>query len=40
MADNSMANMELVNHPARGIYFLRAQDIGNNRQFLTKVIVN
>jgi hypothetical protein len=40
MAGNSMANMELVNHPAKGIYFLRAQDIGNNRQFLTKVIVN
>ncbi len=40
MAGNSLANMELISHPAKGIYFLRAQDISNNRQFLTKVIVN
>ncbi len=40
MGGNSLASMELTNHPARGIYFLRAQDISNNRQFLTKVIVD
>jgi hypothetical protein len=37
---NSMANMDLLNKPAHGIYFLRAVNQANNRQFLTKVIVN
>jgi len=40
LAGNSMANMDLLNKPARGIYFLRAVNQANNKQFLTKVIVN
>jgi len=40
LAGGSMANMDLLNRPARGIYFLRAVNQGNNKQFLTKVIVN
>jgi hypothetical protein len=37
---NSLAAMELSGHPAKGIYFLRAQDIIRNRQYLTRVIVD
>ena len=40
MSGNGVANMNLLNKPARGIYFLRALNQANNRQFLTKVIVN
>ncbi len=40
MGGNGLASMELSSHPARGIYFLRARDTGNNHQFLTKVIVD
>jgi hypothetical protein len=40
MSGNGIANMNLLNKPARGIYFLRALNQSNNRQFLTKVIVN
>ncbi|HEY4154746.1 MAG TPA: T9SS type A sorting domain-containing protein, partial [Puia sp.] len=40
MAGNSVASMELAGHPARGVYLLRAQDLGGNRMFLTKVIVD
>jgi hypothetical protein len=40
MGGSSLATLELNSHPARGIYFLRAQSVGNNRQFLTKVIVD
>jgi len=36
----SITNMDLSNKPASGIYFLRAANTANNRQFLTKVIVN
>ena len=36
----SITNMDLSNKPASGIYFLRAVNMSNNRQFLTKVIVN
>jgi hypothetical protein len=36
----SITNMDLANKPASGIYFLRAVNMANNRQFLTKVIVN
>jgi hypothetical protein len=36
----SITNMDLSNKPASGIYFLRAVNTANNRQFLTKVIVN
>jgi hypothetical protein len=36
----SITNMDLSNKPASGIYFLRAVNVANNRQFLTKVIVN
>jgi len=40
LSGTSMANMDLINKPANGIYFLRAVNLSNNRQFLTKVIVN
>ncbi len=40
LSGSSMANMDLMNKPANGIYFLRAVNLSNNRQFLTKVIVN
>jgi hypothetical protein len=40
LAGTTMANMDLSAKPARGIYFLRAVNQGNNKQFLTKVIVN
>jgi Secretion system C-terminal sorting domain len=36
----SITNMDLLIKPASGIYFLRAVNMANNRQFLTKVIVN
>jgi Secretion system C-terminal sorting domain len=36
----SITNMDLSIKPASGIYFLRAANVANNRQFLTKVIVN
>ena len=36
----SITNMDLSIKPASGIYFLRAVNVANNRQFLTKVIVN
>jgi hypothetical protein len=36
----SMANLDLSTKPARGIYFLRALNLANNKLFLTKVIVN
>jgi hypothetical protein len=36
----SITNMDLSHKPASGIYFLRAVNMANNRQFLTKVIVN
>lgn len=37
---STMTNMELSVKPASGIYFLRAINPANNKQFLTKVIVN
>jgi hypothetical protein len=40
LSGTSIANMDLSGKPASGIYFLRAVDMANNRQFLTKVIVN
>ncbi len=40
LSGSSMTNMDLLNKPANGIYFLRAVNLSNNRQFLTKVIVN
>jgi hypothetical protein len=40
LAGNSIANLDLSTKPASGIYFLRAVNRANNRQFLTKVIVN
>jgi hypothetical protein len=40
MSGNGVASMNLLNKPARGIYFLRALNQSNNKQFLTKVIVN
>lgn len=40
LTGSSLANMDLMRKPASGIYFLRAVNLGNNRQFLTKVIVN
>jgi hypothetical protein len=40
LSGTTIANMDLSGKPASGIYFLRAVDIANNRQFLTKVIVN
>jgi hypothetical protein len=36
----TITNMDLSSKPASGIYFLRALNVANNRQFLTKVIVN
>jgi hypothetical protein len=40
MEGNSLASMEITNHLAKGIYFLRALGVSNNRQFLTKVLVD
>jgi hypothetical protein len=40
LSGSSFTNMDLSVKPAGGIYFLRAVDITNNRQFLTKVLVN
>jgi hypothetical protein len=40
LQENSLATMDLSGRPARGVYFLRARDLGRNRQFMTKVIVN
>jgi Secretion system C-terminal sorting domain len=40
LSGTSIANMDLSTKPASGIYFLRALNLANNRQFLTKVIVN
>jgi len=40
LTGNSMASMDLSLKPASGIYFLRAVDQANKRQFLSKVIVN
>ena len=40
LSGSSVTNMDLLHRPARGIYFLRALNQANNRQFLTKVIVN
>jgi len=40
LSGTSLANMDLSVKPASGIYFLRAVDQANKRQFLTKVIVN
>ena len=40
LSGSSITNMDLSNKPASGIYFLRAVNLANNRQFLTKVIVN
>jgi hypothetical protein len=40
LQENSLATMDLSGRPARGVYFLRARDLGRTRQFMTKVIVN
>ncbi len=40
LSGTSITNMDLSTKPASGIYFLRAVNMANNRQFLTKVIVN
>ena len=40
LSGSSVGNMNLSNKPASGIYFLRAVNVTNNRQFLAKVIVN
>ena len=40
LSGSSMTNMDLSVKPASGIYFLRAVNLANNKQFLTKVIVN
>jgi hypothetical protein len=40
LSGTSITNLDLSNKPASGIYFLRAMNMANNQQFLTKVIVN
>jgi hypothetical protein len=40
LSGTTMTNMDLMGKPASGIYFLRAVDLANKKQFLTKVIVN
>ncbi len=40
LSGSNITSMELANKPASGIYFLRVVDIANNKQFLTKVLVN
>ena len=40
LVGSSVTNMDLTVKPASGIYFLRAVNPANNKQFLTKVIVN
>ena len=40
LSGTSLAGMDLTHKPSSGIYFIRAVDQGNKRQFLTKVIVN
>jgi hypothetical protein len=40
LSGNSIINLDLSIKPASGIYFLRAVNQVNNKQFLTKVIVN
>jgi hypothetical protein len=40
LSGTSITNMDLSHKPASGIYFLRAVNMVNNHQFLTKVIVN
>jgi hypothetical protein len=37
---SSLTNMELTRKPANGVYFLRVVNQANNRQFLSKVLVN
>jgi len=40
LSGSSIAGMDLAHKPASGIYFIRAVNQVNKRQFLTKVIVN
>jgi hypothetical protein len=40
LSGTTITNMDLTNKPSSGIYFLRAVNVANNSQFLTKVIVN
>ena len=40
LSGTSLAGMDLAHKPSSGIYFIRAVNLTNKRQFLTKVIVN
>jgi hypothetical protein len=37
MNGNSQTDFDLVNHPAKGLYVLRARNMASNKQYITKV---
>ena len=36
----NLVNLDLNNHPAKGLYLLRAKDLTNNQQYVTKVLID
>jgi hypothetical protein len=35
----NLVNLDISNHPAKGIYFLRAEDPAHNRKYITKLLI-
>jgi len=40
LSGSNMTRLDLDTHPIRGLYFLRAKNISNNKQYVTKVMIN
>lgn len=39
ISNANTTKFDLNSHPAKGLYFLRAKDIGRNKQYVTKVLI-
>jgi Secretion system C-terminal sorting domain len=39
LSNSNTGSFNVNNHPAKGLYFLRATNIANNKQYLTKIII-
>lgn len=39
MIGTNQVNLEIANHPAKGLYFLRAEDPSHSRKYITKLLI-
>ena len=39
LSGNNTTRLDLDTHPIKGLYFLRAKNTSNNKQYVTKVLI-